>query len=63
MHHELDDALGAWHLGAGDATGRVVAISTFNLVATQFDPRLNPQSSCGSWQSNRRSRAGALVVP
>lgn len=32
MHHELDDTAGAWHLGAVDATGRVVAISSFYFV-------------------------------
>jgi predicted N-acetyltransferase YhbS len=33
MHHELDDTAGAWHLGAVDATGRVIAISSFYFVA------------------------------
>src|ERR1700674_4378606 len=42
MHHELDDALGAWHLGAVDAAGRVVAISTFNLVAYPIRPEAQP---------------------
>jgi predicted N-acetyltransferase YhbS len=32
MHHELDDTPGAWHLGAVDATDRVVAIASFYLV-------------------------------
>jgi GNAT superfamily N-acetyltransferase len=32
MHHELDDTVGAWHLGAVDAAGRVVAISSFYFV-------------------------------
>ena len=32
MRHDLDTAPGAWHLGAVDATGRVVAISSFYFV-------------------------------
>jgi len=31
MHHDLDDTDGAWHLGAVDESGRVVAISSFYL--------------------------------
>jgi predicted N-acetyltransferase YhbS len=37
MHHALDDSPGAWHLGAVDQTGLIVAISTFYFDA---DPRL-----------------------
>jgi GNAT superfamily N-acetyltransferase len=33
MHHPLDATPGAWHLGAVDATGRIVATSSFYLVA------------------------------
>jgi predicted N-acetyltransferase YhbS len=29
MRHELDAAVGAWHLGAVDASGRVLATSSF----------------------------------
>ena len=32
MHHELDDAPGAWHLGAVADDGRVVATSSFYPV-------------------------------
>ncbi len=42
MHHELDDSEGAWHLGAVDTTGRVVAISSFYLVAHPLRPDVRP---------------------
>jgi predicted N-acetyltransferase YhbS len=42
MHYELDDAPGAWHLGAVDATGRVVAISSFYLVSYPLRPEAQP---------------------
>jgi hypothetical protein len=32
VHHELDDSPGAWHLGAVDQTGRVVATSSLYVV-------------------------------
>jgi predicted N-acetyltransferase YhbS len=40
--HELDDALGAWHLGAVDESGRVVATSSFYPVACHLRPELRP---------------------
>jgi GNAT superfamily N-acetyltransferase len=43
MHHELDDTDGAWHLGAVDAAGRIVAISSFYL--TPYPPRPAAQPS------------------
>lgn len=43
MHHELDDTDGAWHLGAVDAAGRIVAISSFYLVP--YPPRPASQLS------------------
>jgi len=33
MHHDLDDTPGAWHLGAVDEAGRIVAISSFYFDA------------------------------
>ncbi len=42
MHHELDDAAGSWHLGAVDATDRVVAISSFYLVSYPLRPEAQP---------------------
>ena len=38
VHHELDDSPGAWHLGAVDETGRVVAISSLYTVPCPFRP-------------------------
>ena len=38
MRHELDAAPGAWHLGAVDATGRVVATSSFYAVHCPLRP-------------------------
>lgn len=42
MHHELDDAPGAWHLGAVDASGRVMAISSLYPVPCPLRPRAQP---------------------
>ncbi len=43
MHHELDDAPGAWHLGAVGVTGgRVIAISSFYPVACPLRPEAWP---------------------
>jgi predicted N-acetyltransferase YhbS len=42
MRHELDASPGAWHLGAVDATGRVVAISTFYFVPYPLQPEAQP---------------------
>jgi predicted N-acetyltransferase YhbS len=42
MRHELDASPGAWHLGAVDRTGRVVAISSFYAVPCPFRPDAHP---------------------
>ena len=42
MHHELDEAPGTWHLGAVDAAGRVLAISSFYPVACPLRPEAQP---------------------
>jgi len=42
VHHELDDTPGAWHLGAVDAAGRVVAISSYYTVACPLRPGVVP---------------------
>jgi ribosomal protein S18 acetylase RimI-like enzyme len=42
MHHELDDSPGAWHLGAVDAAGRVVAISSLYRVPGPCRPDAQP---------------------
>jgi predicted N-acetyltransferase YhbS len=42
MRHELDATSGAWHLGAVDATGRVVATSSFYLVPCPARPEAQP---------------------
>jgi predicted N-acetyltransferase YhbS len=42
MHYELDNAPSTWHLGAVDATGRVVAISSFYLVSYPLRPEAQP---------------------
>jgi ribosomal protein S18 acetylase RimI-like enzyme len=42
MHHHLDTTPGAWHLGAVDATGRVVATSSFYVVACPLRPDARP---------------------
>jgi GNAT superfamily N-acetyltransferase len=42
MHHELDDTDGAWHLGAVDAAGRIVAISSFYLTPYPRRPEAQP---------------------
>jgi predicted N-acetyltransferase YhbS len=42
MHHDLDDSQGAWHLGAVDQTGRVVAISSFYFEAYPPRPEAQP---------------------
>jgi GNAT superfamily N-acetyltransferase len=40
--HELDASPGAWHLGAVDATGRVVATSSFYTVPCPLRPEARP---------------------
>ena len=42
MHHELDDSPGAWHLGAVDEAGRVVAISSLYAVPCPLRPQAQP---------------------
>jgi predicted N-acetyltransferase YhbS len=42
VRHEMDAAPGAWHLGAVDATGRVVAISSFYVVPCPLRPEVRP---------------------
>ena len=42
MRHELDASPGAWHLGAVDATGRVVATSSFYTVPCPLRPEARP---------------------
>ena len=42
VRHELDDAPGAWHLGAADAGGRVVAISSLYPVPCPLRPGARP---------------------
>jgi predicted N-acetyltransferase YhbS len=42
MHHDLDDTPGAWHLGAADEAGRIVAISSFYLDAYPPRPEAQP---------------------
>ncbi len=42
MHHELDDSPGAWHLGAVDEAGRVVAISSIYAVPCPLRPQAQP---------------------
>ena len=42
MHHELDDSPGAWHLGAVDEVGRVVAISSLYRVSCPLRPHAQP---------------------
>jgi len=42
MHHELDDSPGAWHLGAVDEAGRVVAISSLYAVSCPRRPEVQP---------------------
>jgi predicted N-acetyltransferase YhbS len=42
MVHELDATPGAWHLGATDATGRVVATSSFYAVPSPVRPEVRP---------------------
>jgi predicted N-acetyltransferase YhbS len=42
MHHDLDETLGAWHLGAVDETGRIVAISSFYFDADPLQPDARP---------------------
>jgi predicted N-acetyltransferase YhbS len=42
MHHDLDDAHGSWHLGATDAAGRIVAISSFYLIPYPARPEAQP---------------------
>jgi hypothetical protein len=52
MRHELDATAGSWHLGAVDASGHVVAISSFYLVPCQLDQGLNRPSNFSSWRSS-----------
>jgi GNAT superfamily N-acetyltransferase len=40
--HPLDDAPGAWHLGATDASGRVVAISSYFPGPCSWRPGVEP---------------------
>lgn len=40
--HPLDEAPGAWHLGAEDATGRVVAISSYFPASCARRPGVEP---------------------
>jgi predicted N-acetyltransferase YhbS len=42
MRHELDATPGSWHLGAVDATGCVVATSSFYLVPCPLRPEVQP---------------------
>jgi GNAT superfamily N-acetyltransferase len=42
VRHELDDGPGAWHLGAADGAGRVVAISSYYPLACPFRPEATP---------------------
>jgi predicted N-acetyltransferase YhbS len=42
MHHDLDDTPGAWHLGAVDQAGRIVAISSFYFDAYPPRPDAHP---------------------
>lgn len=42
MHHVMDDSPGAWHLGAVDRTGRIVAISSFFFDADPLRPDARP---------------------
>jgi GNAT superfamily N-acetyltransferase len=42
MHHKLDDSPGAWHLGAVDDRGRVLAISSLYTVASPHRPDAEP---------------------
>jgi GNAT superfamily N-acetyltransferase len=42
VHHELDDSPGAWHLGAVDEAGRVVAISSLYIVHCLLRPEARP---------------------
>jgi predicted N-acetyltransferase YhbS len=42
MHHDLDDTAGAWHLGAVDESGRIVAISSFYFDADPLQPDARP---------------------
>jgi GNAT superfamily N-acetyltransferase len=38
VRHELDVSPGAWHLGAVDGLGRVIAISSYYLVPCPYRP-------------------------
>ncbi len=42
MRHELDATVGAWHLGAVDANGRVLATSSFYPVPCPRRPEAEP---------------------
>src|SRR3989442_1399535 len=45
MRHELDALPGAWHIGAVDGDGRVVAISSYFPVPSPIHPDAQP-----AWQ-------------
>lgn len=42
VRHDLDDTPGAWHIGAADPTGRVVATSSLYPVTCPFRPQVEP---------------------
>lgn len=42
VRHELDGTPGAWHIGAVDAMGRVVAISSLYPVTCPLRPKIQP---------------------
>jgi GNAT superfamily N-acetyltransferase len=42
VHHPLDDSPGAWHMGAVDEAGHVVAISSLYAVACPLRPEARP---------------------
>lgn len=42
VHDRLDDSAGAWHMGAVDEAGRVVAISSLYAVPSPLRPELTP---------------------
>jgi GNAT superfamily N-acetyltransferase len=66
MHHDLDDSPGAWHLGAVDATGRVLATSSLYVVASphrsEFRPAVQLQFMAvdPAWQ--RRGLGSAVMA-
>ncbi len=42
MHHDMDDTPGAWHLGAIDDTGRIVATSSYYSDPYPVRPHIQP---------------------